>query len=149
MFILETMYVLQLIIIIPFHNFTAGQPQPSKSAENGNGASSNMVDMSKSLASFHLSSGGQVSAQSVLRNKAMDESVDHLFKEGESVAPQEGSSKGAPELPDKTKTQMLSEFHRQKTGTIMEEPSIHKSEEDLPEFTKPSVVSTVSSSAPR
>ena len=67
---------------------------------------------------------------------------------GESVAPQEGSSKGAPEQPDKTKTQMLSEFHRQKTGTIMEEP-IHKSEEDLPEFTKQSVVSTVSSSAPR
>ena len=92
--------------------------------------------------------GGHIQPQSVLRNKAMDESVDHLFKEGESVAPQEGSSKGAPELPDKTKTQMLSEFHRQKTGTIMEEP-IHKSEEDLPEFTKQSVVSTVSSSAPR
>ena len=55
---------------------------------------------------------------------------------------------GAPEQPDKTKTQMLSEFHRQKSGTIMEEP-IHKSEEDLPEFTKQSVVSTVSSSAPR
>ena len=61
-----------------------------------------MVDMSKSLASFHLSSGGQIpnhanSSQSekFLRNKtAMDESVDHLFKEGESVAPQEGSSKG-------------------------------------------------------
>ena len=73
--------------------FSAGQPQPNKSAENGN---ANMVDMSKSLASFHLSSGSNLTnpAQSVLRNKAMDESVDHLFKEGESVAPQEGSSKG-------------------------------------------------------
>ena len=83
----------------------------------------------------------------------MDESVDHLFKEGESIAPVEGNLRGAPEQPDKTKTQMVSEFHRAKSGvpgtnTILEEPS-SKSEEDLTEMTKQSIQTTVSSSAPR
>merc|ERR1712241_332027 len=102
-----------------------------------------MVDMSKSLASFHLSSSGQPAA----KNRAMDESVDHLFKEGESIAPVEGNLRGAPEQPDKQKTQMMSEFHRVKSGTILEESS--KSEEDLTEMTKQSIQTTVSSTAPR
>ena len=59
--------------------------------ENGSNTASHtnapaMVDMSKSLASFHLSSSGQPAAKS----RPMDESVDHLFKEGESIAPIEG-----------------------------------------------------------
>jgi WD40 repeat protein len=121
--------------------------------ENGGPA---LIDMSKSLASFHLSSaGGQgaVGAQGHSRNKAMDTSVDHLFKEGESVATVEGSSTGAPDLQhDKQKTQMVSEYHRQKSGTIVEEEaSISKSQDnEFQELTKQSVVSTVSTStAPR
>ena len=42
---------------------------------------------------------------------------------------------------------MMSEFHRAKSGTILEESS--KSEEDLTEMTKQSIQTTVSSTAPR
>ena len=66
---------------------------------------------------------------------------------GESIAPLEGNLRGAPEQPDKQKTQMMSEFHRVKSGTILEESS--KSEEDLTEMTKQSIQTTVSSTAPR
>jgi len=142
----------------------------SKTAENGSsgsagggaGGNNGMVDMSKSLASFHLSSSattatggsgignganGNNQTSNSTRNRAMDESVDHLFKEGESIAPLEGNLRGAPEQPDKQKTQMMSEFHRVKSGTILEESS--KSEEDLTEMTKQSIQTTVSSTAPR
>ena len=85
----------------------------SKTAENGSsgsagggagGAGNNgMVDMSKSLASFHLSSSaittaggggssgignganGNNQTSNSTRNRAMDESVDHLFKEGKTI----------------------------------------------------------------
>ena len=81
-----------------------------KTAENGSsgsagggagGAGNNgMVDMSKSLASFHLSSSANTAAggsgigngangnnqtSNSTRNRAMDESVDHLFKEGKEI----------------------------------------------------------------
>ena len=81
-----------------------------KTAENGSsgsagggagGAGNNgMVDMSKSLASFHLSSSANTAAggsgigngangnnqtSNSTRNRAMDESVDHLFKEGKTL----------------------------------------------------------------
>ena len=83
-----------------------------KTAENGSsgsagggagGAGNNgMVDMSKSLASFHLSSSattagggssgigsnganGNNQTSNSTRNRAMDESVDHLFKEGKTL----------------------------------------------------------------
>ena len=82
-----------------------------KTAENGSsgsagggagGAGNNgMVDMSKSLASFHLSSSattagggssgignganGNNQTSNSTRNRAMDESVDHLFKEGKTI----------------------------------------------------------------
>ena len=65
----------------------------NQKTENGNtgGSGGNnvpaMVDMSKSLASFHLSSSGQTGPA---KSRPMDESVDHLFKEGESIAPIEG-----------------------------------------------------------
>ena len=42
---------------------------------------------------------------------------------------------------------MMTEFHRAKSGTILEESS--KSEEDLTEMTKQSIQTTVSSTAPR
>ena len=86
-----------------------------------------------------------------LNDQRTIDSIDHLFKEGESIAPIEGNLRGAPELPDKQKTQMMSEFHRAKGGnaTIMEEPS-SKSEEDLTELTKQSIQTTLSTStAPR
>lgn len=126
---------------------------PNTSNSTGKSSENGMVDMSKSLASFHLSSstaGNAMNATgSATRNRAMDESVDHLFKEGESIAPVEGNLRGAPEQPDKQKTQMMSEFHRAKTGAIMEEPQSSKSEEDLTEMTRQSIQTTVSSSAPR
>ena len=71
----------------------------------------------------------------------------YTFFTGESIAPLEGNLRGAPEQPDKQKTQMMSEFHRVKSGTILEESS--KSEEDLTEMTKQSIQTTVSSTAPR
>ena len=82
----------------------------SKTAENGSsgsagggagGGNNGMVDMSKSLASFHLSSSattagggssgignganGNNQTSNSTRNRAMDESVDHLFKEGKTL----------------------------------------------------------------
>lgn len=94
-----------------------GKASVGVTAENGG-----MVqDMSKSLASFHLSSSATApssGAANQTRNRAMDESVDHLFKEGESIAPIEGNLRGAPEAPDKQKTQMMSEFHRAKSGNF-------------------------------
>ena len=72
---------------------------------------------------------------------------DSVYFSGESIAPLEGNLRGAPEQPDKQKTQMMSEFHRVKSGTILEESS--KSEEDLTEMTKQSIQTTVSSTAPR
>ena len=70
----------------------SGNHHSGKTAENGTGSSSGngMVDMSKSLASFHLSSSastgpaanGNNQTSNSTRNRAMDESVDHLFKEG-------------------------------------------------------------------
>jgi hypothetical protein len=72
---------------------------------------------------------------------------ESMYFSGESIAPLEGNLRGAPEQPDKQKTQMMSEFHRVKSGTILEESS--KSEEDLTEMTKQSIQTTVSSTAPR
>ena len=72
---------------------------------------------------------------------------ESIYFSGESIAPLEGNLRGAPEQPDKQKTQMMSEFHRVKSGTILEESS--KSEEDLTEMTKQSIQTTVSSTAPR
>ena len=72
----------------------SGNHHSGKTAENGTGSSGNgMVDMSKSLASFHLSSSasagpaanGNNQTSNSTRNRAMDESVDHLFKEGKEI----------------------------------------------------------------
>ena len=75
----------------------SGNHHSGKTAENGTGSSSGngMVDMSKSLASFHLSSSnsaggvgganGNNQTSNSTRNRAMDESVDHLFKEGKEI----------------------------------------------------------------
>ena len=138
-------------------NSLSASQRSAAPAENGGGPGTGsghghhaMADMSKSLASFHLSSGGQGPSGGgharPSRTSVMDSSVDHLFKEGESVAPIEGSSTGAPSaLDDKARDHVV---HRQK---IIEEASPSGAGPD-PELTKQSIqttASTVTSTAPR
>jgi len=91
---------------------------------NKNDINGSLLNMSKSLASFHLTG-----------KKLMDTSVDHLFKNGDDVftagavaqqqqlQTQDGAdvttpttSTGVETNTDKQKTKLVSEYHRQKTA---------------------------------
>lgn len=95
-----------------------GNPSSSSTSNSGKagGGDTNgsVVDMSKSLASFHLTGGGG-------KKVMMDASVDQLFKDGESIPPHHHQNESAHQ--DKQKTHLVSEYHRQKLGHAEMQPT--------------------------
>ena len=102
---------------------------------NKNDVNGSLLNMSKSLASFHLTgiltclkTNVHLQSVTVPGKKLMDTSVDHLFKNGEdvftagAVTQQQAeadtptatpTAATAPSLPDTQKTRLVTEYHRQ------------------------------------
>ncbi len=115
---------------------TAATASSSSPGQNG----SSVADMSKSLASFHLASSSKAATQSSaaaaatttnggnggvgdgFRSAAMDASVHHLFKEGESITHLEGEEGGG--LGDAKGKVEQQQHHHQQQHQMSPQPQI-------------------------